>query len=116
MFIACGLCALAAVSWAASIIIKDNQMTWVTHTGGRGGQPGNTIVKHAQRASIMKVLKTRISGSNTIYYTLGNDIYIGWVAALLALISGALFVCSGCREEEDDDEYDDPMVRFKLIN
>ena len=61
---------------------------------------------------LCRALKTRISGSNTIYYTLGNDIYIGWVAALLALISGALFVCSGCREEEDDDEYDDPMVRF----
>ena len=65
---------------------------------------------------LCRALKTRISGSNTIYYTLGNDIYIGWVAALLALISGALFICSGCREEEDDDEYDDPMVRFKLIN
>merc|ERR1719228_1618630 len=48
-FVGGGLLAVAAVSWAASIIIADNKMSWVTHSPNQQGK---------------------------VYYTLGNDIYI----------------------------------------
>ena len=41
---------------------------------------------------------------STIIYTLGGDIYVGWVAGSLAMISGGLVLFDGCREVDDVDE------------
>lgn len=50
--------------------------------------------------------------SGQVYFTLGTDIYIGWVAGSLGLISGVLFLMSGCKlEEENEYEGDTTMVR-----
>ena len=38
-----------------------------------------------------------------IGFTLGPDIYVGWVSGTFALVAGALLIYAGCREEIDDD-------------
>lgn len=41
---------------------------------------------------------------STIIYTLGGDIYVGWVAGSLAMIAGGLVLFDGCRRVEDVEE------------
>ena len=43
----------------------------------------------------------------TIPYTLGPDIYVGWVAGSLCLIAAGLLVYDSCQTPEDEDELDD---------
>merc|ERR1712147_72378 len=79
MFIVSGLCNLAACSWAASKVIKNNDFQF-----GAGGSMGT---------------------NKGIVMTLGVGIYTGWCAAALCLIIGVMFgmtCCSGSDDEEDD--------------
>ena len=49
-----------------------------------------------------------------IGFTLGPDIYVGWVSGTFALVAGALLIYAGCREEIDDDAEMDKVV--SLVN
>ena len=44
-----------------------------------------------------------------IGFTLGPDIYVGWVSGTFALVAGALLIYAGCREEIDDDAETDKV-------
>ena len=48
------------------------------------------------------------SGSN-IVYTIGADIYVGWVTGVAALIAGCIMIFTSCNNDEYDD---DEMVCF----
>ena len=51
-----------------------------------------------------------------IGFTLGPDIYVGWVSGTFALVAGALLIYAGCREEIDDDAETDKvwMITWKM--
>ena len=44
-----------------------------------------------------------------IGFTLGPDIYVGWVSGTFALVAGALLIYAGCCEEIDDDAETDKV-------
>lgn len=84
-YIASGIFALGAVTWAAAIIINNNKLDMITHNPAMSGQ---------------------------VYFTLGTDIYIGWVAGSLGLISGVLFLMSGCKLEEENEYEGDTTMQY----
>ena len=49
-------------------------------------------------------------------YTLGPDIYVGWVAGSLSLISAGLLIFDSCRAQEDDDELDDTIDKVSSLH
>ena len=69
-----GIAILSAVSWAAAIIIQNSKLDMITHNPGM---------------------------SNQVYYTIGRDIYIGWVAGVLGAIAGGLLLCGGFQQDEE---------------
>ena len=48
-----------------------------------------------------------------LHYTLGHDIYIGWITGCLAIGGGVVTICSsmGTPEDEEDNELDIEAVR-----
>ena len=48
-------------------------------------------------------------------YTLGPDIYVGWVAGSLCLISAGLLIFDSCRTQEDEDEFDETVDKVSAL-
>lgn len=42
-------------------------------------------------------------GGVTLHYTLGRDIYIGWVSGLLTSVAAVCLLCGSCNEDEVED-------------
>jgi len=82
LFAVSGLCTLAACSWAAAKIVKNNDMGLWGYNNGMN-----------------------IGGGKGMIMTLGSGLYAGWCGAALSLIIAVMFgtTCCGTDEEEEDD-------------
>ena len=49
----------------------------------------------------------KVNKGYNIIYTIGADIYIGWVTGCVALIAGCIMIFTSCK----NDEYEDDLVR-----
>ena len=45
--------------------------------------------------------------ANQVHYTIGTDIYVGWVAGFIALITCVALLFGGCNSDDDEDDYED---------
>lgn len=88
---------MAAASWSASHTLKDSKWDYGIVTAGTLPQALDGVIRLC-------------SGSN-IVYTIGADIYVGWVTGVAALIAGCIMIFTSC----NNDEYDDDEMVCKLL-
>ena len=53
-------------------------------------------------------------GFNAIHFTLGPDLYVGWISSIFGLVTAALLIMGGCgNEEENDFEETYPVAKYE---
>ena len=53
-------------------------------------------------------------GFNAIHFTLGPDLYVGWISSIFGLVTGALLIMGGCgNDEENDFEETYPVAKYE---
>ena len=53
-------------------------------------------------------------GFNAIHFTLGPDLYVGWISSIFGLVTGGLLIMGGCgNTEENDFEETYPVAKYE---
>lgn len=88
-YVVTAICIMAAASWSASHTLKDSKWDYgIVNTAGYN-----------------------------IIYTIGADIYIGWVTGVTALIAGCIMIFTSCKNDEyDDDEMEYNTTQYAPPN
>ena len=93
LFLITATLTVASVSWEAYNII-------VMHQFEPGMPQINSKCEITQKFA-------KFLPANQVHYTIGNDIYVGWVAGFIALITCVALLFGGCNSDDDEDEYED---------
>merc|ERR1712193_93856 len=84
------VCLMAAALFFITCVLSVSSVSWEAY---------NIIVRHQFEPGMPQM------NLNTVHYTIGMDIYIGWVAGFLCLLVSVALCFGGCNADDEEEKY-----------